>query len=105
MPSNSTTNPLPKQILIRGRLFGANLNTILYQETGVRFKVKCQVWLGGLSGSLSIANTSRTVSLLDLSLEKTNSIINLESNRNIKITQMPTQKFMLQPCLIKIYLP
>ena len=59
--SNSTTNPLPEQILIGGRCFGSNLNIILYQVTDVRSKVKNKVWLGDNSGGFSGANTSRTV--------------------------------------------
>jgi hypothetical protein len=34
IPSNSSTNPLPKAILIQGHIFGKNLNFQLFQIVG-----------------------------------------------------------------------
>ena len=73
VPSNSTTNPFPQQILIRGRCFNTNLNIVLYQVSDLVSKVKSQVWIGsGLCGDLSGASTSRTVRCLILFRKKKN---------------------------------
>ena len=44
-PSNSSNNPLPFQILIRGQCFGQNLNIVITQKSGNSSFIKSQVWI------------------------------------------------------------
>jgi hypothetical protein len=75
VPSNSSTNPLPLKIKIGGYLFGNNLDIIISQVTGLRSKVKSNVWEA--AQNISESSTSNLVSFIPKFAKLNNSLFKL----------------------------
>ena len=83
IPSNSSTNPLPRAILVQGHIFGKNLNFQLNQIVSNASLVKAQVYQ-----KTSVAVKQRNNSTSTINTIPTQNLVSLKKISPYKLTHL-----------------